>query len=68
MQVEKSGCLTLEVPLWAVISVELMEVSERWVELWHTSQGAGQAGDASRRWYLRVPEVVRLGVVGTSQS
>ena len=29
MQVEKSGYLTLEVPPWVVISVELMEVSER---------------------------------------
>lgn len=32
------------------------------------SQGAGWADDALRRWYLRMPEVVRLGVVGTSQS
>lgn len=31
-------------------------------------QGAGRDGEASRRWYLRMPEVVRLGGVGTSQS
>lgn len=32
------------------------------------SQGAGRADDALRRWYLTIPEVVRLGVVGTSRS
>lgn len=32
------------------------------------NQGAGRADDALRRWYLRMTEVMRLGVVGTSQS
>lgn len=69
-QAEKLGChLIPEVPMWAVIS--------SW-SLWRSLKGVcgvpalgwvvGWAGDALRRWYLRMPEAMRLGRVGTGHT